>query len=180
MFLVAILPILLKKIARTGRAKSCISRASWGRTVEIDGIAMLPERTQEDFGVKRRSVTYVRVVSSNLVTSENCGLYLYTLIFNQWMSSDQLVQTALAILGPSCHLAVAEPHHPVPALGLHRLFDWPAVLVLVGMAHRPMGVGLVAVVCALVWLKWLWVHWLVPRPSSRLAMLALAPDGKLK
>ena len=42
------------------------------------------------------------------------------------------------------------------------------------------GVGVVAVVCALAWLKGLWVHWLAPRPPSGLAMLSLPPESKLK
>ena len=42
------------------------------------------------------------------------------------------------------------------------------------------GVGVVAVVCALAWLKGLWIHWLAPRPTSGLSILQLPPESRLK
>ena len=99
---------------------------------------------------------------------------------NLGMPSDQLVQSALAILGPAAIW-----------LSQSRTVQFQRWACIVGLVSQPFwfwsvwssgqwGVGVVAVVCALAWLKGLWVHWLAPRPPSGLALLALPPASRLK
>jgi hypothetical protein len=96
------------------------------------------------------------------------------------MPPDPLIQTSLAILGPTAIW-----------LSQSRTMQFQRWACVVGLISQPFwfwsvwrsgqwGVGVVAVVCALAWLKGLWVHWLAPRPPSGLAMLSLPPESKLK
>lgn len=96
------------------------------------------------------------------------------------MPSDQIVQTALALLGPTAIW-----------LSQSRSQQFQRWACIVGLLGQPFwfwsvwqsgqwGVGVVAFVCALAWLKGLWVHWLAPRPPPGLALLSLPPVSKLK
>ena len=95
------------------------------------------------------------------------------------MPSDQIVQTAIALLGPTAIW-----------LSQSRSVRFQRWACIVGLASQPFwfwavwdsgqwGVAVVAVVCALAWLKGLWVHWLAPRPPSGVGTLALPPESRL-
>ena len=107
-------------------------------------------------------------------------LWLHPVMHNLGMPSDQIVQTALAILGPAAIW-----------LSQSRSREFQRWACIVGLVSQPFwfwsvwssgqwGVGVVAVVCALAWLKGLWVHWLAPRPPARVGTLALPPESRLK
>ena len=107
-------------------------------------------------------------------------LWLHPVMHNLGMPSDKIVQTALAILGP---VAIW--------LSQSRSREFQRWACIVGLVSQPFwfwsvwrsgqwGVGVVAVVCALAWLKGLWVHWLAPRPPARVGTLALPPESRLK
>ena len=102
------------------------------------------------------------------------------MVHNLSMPPDQFVQTALAILGPAAIW-----------LSQSRTMQFQRWACIVGLVSQPFwfwsvwssgqwGVGVVAVVCALAWLKGLWVYWLAPRPPAGLAMLTLPPESRLK
>ena len=107
-------------------------------------------------------------------------LVLYPVVQNPGMPFDQIVQTAIALLGPTAIW-----------LSQSRSVRFQRWACIVGLASQPFwfwavwdsgqwGVAVVAVVCALAWLKGLWVHWLAPRPPAGLAMLTQPPESKLK
>ena len=107
-------------------------------------------------------------------------LWLHPVMHNLGMPSDQIVQTALAILGPAAIW-----------LSQSRSREFQRWACIVGLVSQPFwflavweskqwGVAVVAVVCALAWLKGLWVHWLAPRPPSGVSTLALPPEIRLK
>lgn len=97
------------------------------------------------------------------------------------MPSDQLVQTAIALLGPTAIW-----------LSQSRSVRFQRWACIVGLVSQPFwfwavwdsgqwGVAVVAVVCALAWLKGLWVHWLAPRPAGGadgLGTIHLPPDSR--
>lgn len=96
---------------------------------------------------------------------------------NPLMPSELITQTAIALLGPTA-IWLSQSRSP-------RFQRWACI---VGLAGQPFwfwavwdsGQWGVAVVCALAWLKGLWVHWLAPRPSSGVGTLALPPESRLK
>ena len=104
----------------------------------------------------------------------------HTVVHNLAMSSDQLVQTAIAIMGP---IAIW--------LSQSRRLRFQRWACIVGLMSQPFwfwatwdsgqwGVFVVAVVCLLAWLRGLWVHWIAPRPPLGVGTLALPPESRLK
>jgi len=96
------------------------------------------------------------------------------------MPSELITQTVIALLGPAA-IWLSQSR----SLGYQR---WACI---VGLASQPFwfwavwdsgqwGVAVVAVVCALAWLKGLWVHWIAPRPPSGVGTVALLPGCTLK
>ena len=96
------------------------------------------------------------------------------------MQIDQIVQTAIALLGPAAIW-----------LSQSRSVRFQRWACIVGLASQPFwfmatwasgqwGVFVVAVVCALAWLKGLWVHWIAPRPPAGVGTLELPPESRLK
>ncbi|CAN7372714.1 hypothetical protein LJR074_002220 [Acidovorax sp. LjRoot74] len=96
------------------------------------------------------------------------------------MPLDQIVQTAIALLGPTAIW-----------LSQSRSVRFQRWACIVGLASQPFwfwavwdsgqwGVAVVAVVCALAWLKGLWVHWIAPRPPAGVGTVALPPESRLK
>lgn len=94
---------------------------------------------------------------------------------------DQIVQAAIAVMAPAA-IWLSQSRS-------QRFQRWACI---VGLVSQPFwfwsvwrsgqwGVGVVAVVCALAWLKGLWVHWLAPRPTvvgDGLVTIQLSPDSK--
>lgn len=112
--------------------------------------------------------------------TKNISLIVYPVVHNPGMPSDHLIQTAIALLGPTA-IWLSQSRS-------QRFQRWACI---VGLASQPFwlwavwdsgqwGVAVVAVVCALAWLKGLWVHWLAPRPPSGVGTLALPPESRLK
>ena len=88
---------------------------------------------------------------------------------------DQLVQTAIALLGPTAIW-----------LSQSRSEAFQRWACIVGLLSQPFwfwatwqsgqwGVFVVSVVCALAWLKGLWVHWIAPRSDNELGTIQIAP-----
>ncbi|CAN7657388.1 hypothetical protein LJR129_005150 [Acidovorax sp. LjRoot129] len=96
------------------------------------------------------------------------------------MPADQIVQIVLAILGPAA-IWLSQSRSVL-------LQRWACIVGLVSqpfwfwavMESGQWGVAVVAIACALAWLKGLWVHWLAPRPPSGVGTLALPPESRLK
>ena len=105
-------------------------------------------------------------------------LFFHPVVQNLGMPFDQIVQSALAILGPTAIW-----------LSQSRSVRFQRWACIVGLVSQPFwfwsvwssgqwGVGVVAVVCALAWLKGLWVHWLAPRPPGGVGTIQLPPDSR--
>lgn len=112
--------------------------------------------------------------------TKNNLLIFCTAMHNPMMPSDQFVQSALAILGPTAIW-----------LSQSRSVRFQRWACIVGLVSQPFwfwsvwssgqwGVGVVAVVCALAWLKGLWVHWLAPRPLGGVGTVELPPESRLR
>ena len=96
------------------------------------------------------------------------------------MPSELITQTAIALLGPAAIW-----------LSQSRSVRYQRWACIVGLASQPFwfwavwdsgqwGVAVVAVVCALAWLKGLRVHWIAPRPPKPMSTVALPPESRLK
>ncbi|RYH20359.1 MAG: hypothetical protein EON54_26435 [Alcaligenaceae bacterium] len=96
------------------------------------------------------------------------------------MPSDQTVQTAIALMGPTA-IWLSQSRSL-------RFLRWACIVGLISqpfwfwavMDSGQWGVAVVAIACALAWLKGLWVHWLAPRAPSGVGTLALPPESRLK
>lgn len=120
------------------------------------------------------------MVESRVLRGSRWLLYFFTAVHNPGMSPDQFVQTAIALLGPTAIW-----------LSQSRSVRFQRWACIVGLVSQPFwfwsvwssgqwGVGVVAVVCALAWLKGLWVHWLAPRPPSGVGTVELPPESSLR
>ena len=98
------------------------------------------------------------------------------MVQNARMPSELITQTAIALLGP---VAIW--------LSQSRSVRYQRWACVVGLASQPFwfyalwdggqwGVAVVAIVCALAWLKGLWVHWIRPRSLGGMDTIALPPD----
>ena len=91
---------------------------------------------------------------------------------------DQIVQAAIALLGPAA-IWLSQSRSP----------RFQRLACIIGLASQPFwfwatwqsrqwGVFVVSVVCALAWLKGLWVHWVAPQSADGLGTIQLSPDSK--
>jgi hypothetical protein len=96
------------------------------------------------------------------------------------MQPEDLIQTAIALLGPSA-IWLSQSRN-------QQSQRWACIL---GLISQPFwffatwqsgqwGVFVVVVACAMAWLQGLWIHWIAPRRDHGVEPLTLLPKNRLK